>query len=139
MPVIYFAFYFTTLGYGVGIAFAVTGYGMYMLTRWTWSGAIVAALCFCFGIGIYQAVMPLIAARFLLYLVSSVIHEENISVITFIKQSAVFILVMCLAYFLYEIVKRWSLSYVNISFDSGYMSGFISYKNTWEYFSTAFG
>ncbi len=138
-PVIYFAFYFTTLGYGVGIAFAVTGYGMYMLTRWTWSGAIVAALCFCFGIGIYQAVMPLIAVIFLLYLVSSVIHGENISVITFIKQSAVFILVMCLAYFLYEIVKRWSLSYVNISFDSGYMSGFISYKNTWEYFSTAIG
>lgn len=135
-PVIYFAFYFTTLGYGVGIAFAVTSYGMYMLTRWTRGGAIVAALCFCFGIGIYQAVMPLIAVIFLLYLVSSVIQVKNISAITFIKQCAVFFLVMSLAYLLYEIVKYCSLRYVKISFDSGYMSGFISYKNTWEYFST---
>ena len=136
-PVIYFAFYFTALGYGVGIAFAVTGYGMYMLTRWTWLGAIVAAICFCFGIAVYQAVLPLIAILFCLYFVSSVIEGNKQTLVTLVKQNAIFLLVMALAYVLYEIIKRWSLSYMQIAFDSGYMSGFISYKPTMEYFASA--
>lgn len=136
-PVIYFAFYFTTLGYGVGIAFAVTCYGMYMLTRWTWLGVIMAAVCFCFGIGIYQAVLPLIAVIFCLYLVSSAIHEEKLSLFIFIKRSAIFLSVMVLAYVLYEIIKRGSLKYLGLSFDSGYMSGFVTYQPGWEYFTKA--
>ena len=134
-PVIYFAFYFTTLGYGVGIAFAVTGYGMYMLTRWKWSGAIIAAFCFCFGMGIYQAVLPLIAVIFCLYLVASVIEEDHLTAPVFIKRNIIFVLVMGLAYALYEAIKYISLRYMEIAFDSGYMSGFVSYKPTWEYFS----
>ena len=132
-PVIYFAFYFTTLGYGVGIAFAVAGYGMYMLTRWTWCGAIVAAACFCFGMAVYQAVLPLIAILFCLYLESSVIEADKLLFVVFIKRCGIFLLTMCLAYVLYEVIKRVSLRYMGIAFDSGYMSGFMSYKPTWEY------
>lgn len=133
-PIVYFAFYFTTLGYGVGIAFAVTGFGMYMLTRWTWFGALVAAACFCFGISIYQAVLPLLAAVFGLYLVSSVIGGEKVTVLAFIKRVAVFLAVMVLAYVMYEIIKRLSLRYLQVAFDTGYISGFVAYQPTLKYF-----
>lgn len=136
-PVIYFAFYFTTLGYGVGIAFAVTGFGMYMLTRWTWFGALVAAACFCFGISIYQAVLPLLAVIFCLYLVSSVIGGEKVTIGLFIKRTAIFLAVLVVAYVLYEIIKRLALRYLHVAFDTGYISGFVSYKPTREYFVSA--
>ncbi|HSC76092.1 MAG TPA: glucosyltransferase domain-containing protein [Pseudomonadales bacterium] len=137
-PVIYFAFYFTTLGYGVGIAFAVTGWGMYMLTRWSTRGFCVAAACFCFGIAIYQAVLPMIAALFCLYLTSSVIEETGITVKTLIKRTIMFFLAMAVAYVLYELGKRFSLYYLGVSFDAGYISGFVSYKPSIEYFVSTF-
>ena len=136
-PVIYFAFYFTTLGYGIGVALAVTGFGMYMLTRWTWSGAIIAAICFCFGVGVYQAVLPLIVSIFCLYLVSVIIEGQPLTLGNFFKRNMIFLAVMLLSYFLYELVNRASLAYLDISFDSGYISGFLNYQFTVEYFLTA--
>lgn len=136
-PIIYFAFYFTTLGYGVGIAFALTGIGMYMLTRWTWQGAVIAVFCFCFGIGIYQAVLPLIATLFCLYLVASVI-EQQITLTLLIKRVGIFFVVLIVAYVAYELVKRWSLHYMGIAFDTGYISSFMSYQLNQEYFLNAF-
>ncbi len=136
-PVIYFAFYFTTLGYGVGVAFAVTGLGVYLLSLGQWSAAALAALCFCFGIGVYQAVLPLIAAMFGLYIVSFVINRSDFSFADLIKHIALFLFSLIAGYALYAIISKLFLHFMGIAFDSGYMSGFVNYQMTASYFLQA--
>lgn len=133
-PVIYFAFYFTTLGYGVGVAFAVTGLGIYCLSRGKWLTTMVAALCFCFGIAVYQAVLPMIAALFGLYVVSYVIERPDFTFAHVLKHMALFVVSLLLAYALYTAISKLLLHYMEITFDSGYMSNFMSYQLTTDYF-----
>jgi hypothetical protein len=133
-PVIYFAFYFTTLGYGVGVAFAVTGLGIYCLSRGKWLTAMVAALCFCFGIAVYQAVLPMIAVLFGLYVVSYVIERPDFTFAHVLKHMALFVVSLLLAYALYTTISKLLLHYMEITFDSGYMSNFMSYQLTTDYF-----
>jgi hypothetical protein len=136
-PVVYFALYFTTLGYGVGVAFAVSSLGIYLLKRFSWFSTLVAILCFTLGIGIYQAVLPLIATLFCLYLVSRILSEQNLPFLTIFRQTLHFIIVVALAAGLSNLISRWVMQWLNISFDSGYMMSFINYQPTPEYFRQA--
>lgn len=137
-PVTYFAFYFTTLGYGVGVAFAVTGLGIYQLSRARWSSAVIAAVCFCFGIGIYQAVLPLIATMFGLCLISLIVNQPSTTTLKkLLQQGGWFLLSILLSYMLYALINKLALHYEEIAYDAGYMSSFINYQLTWDYFSQA--
>lgn len=136
-PIIYFAFYFTTLGYGVGVAFAVSGLGIYLLSQGQWHTAVAAALCFCFGIAVYQAVLPLIAVMFGLYLVSFAINQPDMTFIKMLKHAGFFIFSVVLGYALYAAINKLALHYMEIAFDSGYMSGFLNYQLTLPYFLQA--
>jgi hypothetical protein len=133
-PIIYFAFYFTTLGYGVGIAFAVTGLGVYWLSQAKWYTALAASLCFCFGMAIYQAVLPLVAVVFGLYVVSFILEKEKFPLMQVLKHGAVFIGSLALAYALYAVLNKAFLNYMEIAYDASYMSGFLTYQTTWDYF-----
>lgn len=134
-PVIYFAFYFTTLGYGVGIAFAVTGFGVYLLTKKQWLMTLIAAACFCLGIAIYQAVLPLIAVIFGLFLISSIIHVSSLTIKDALIYCCHFIVAAAAGYAASVLIGNAWLHYQGWAFDAGYMSSFISYQLTWEYFS----
>lgn len=132
-PVLYFAYYFTTLGYGLGIGFAAVNIGMFFLTRWTLSGALTAIALFTFGIGIYQAVLPLIMVIFGFYIISLLINTVNITFLEICKRVMVFILVIVVAYVLYELVKRWSLHYVGVPYAAQYLSEFDDFQPTRDY------
>jgi hypothetical protein len=136
-PVIYFAFYFTTLGYGVGIAFAATGLGMYWASRGHWLSATAAALCFCFGIAVYQAVLPMIAAMFGLYLISCVINYPYMTFGKMLKHSGFFLFSIILGYVLYAIINKLALYYLEVAYDASYMSNFLHYELTPVYFLQA--
>lgn len=132
-PTLYFAFSFTTLGYGVGVAFAVVNLGLYALTRWRWTGVAWAVPLFAFGIGVYQAVLPLVLVLFGLYLLAQVTGREPLPFATLCRRVLVFGGVFVLSYALYEGIKRWSLWYVDVPYDAGYMTGFVKFQPSWDY------
>ncbi len=125
-PLVYFAFYFTTLGYGAGIAFLLAGAGIYALTRWNMKGYLTAVLCFCFGIGIYQAVLPLLATMFCLQLVAATLEDSSFTAGVFMRRCAMFLAVLVAGYGLYALVNRLTLDYMDVQFDSGYILGFVA-------------
>ncbi|HQQ62159.1 MAG TPA: glucosyltransferase domain-containing protein [Pseudomonadales bacterium] len=132
-PVLYFAYYFTTLGYGLGIGFAVVNIGMYCLTRWTWAGALAAIVMFTFGIGIYQAVLPLITVIFGFYIIGLLVNGTNTTFVTLCKRSLVFATVLAIAFVCYELIKRWSLHYVNVPYAAQYLSEFNHFQLSSDY------
>lgn len=136
-PIIYFAFYFTTLGYGLGVAFAATSYGVYLLSRGTWKVAAAAIPFFCFGIAVYQAVLPLIVVMFSLFVVALIMRDPAITMRTVIRHCLQFTVALIFGYVLCVAISKAMLAYINIPFDTGYISNFMNYQLSWEYFSQA--
>lgn len=134
-PVLYFALYFTTLGYGIGVAFTAVNVGMYLLTRWHVAGFILSVLLFAFGIGIYQAVLPLIAVIFAFYMVSSIADGKFLSLQDLFTCVGIFVLAMLVAYGCYEAIKQWMLYSMNLQYDEAYLSGFIKLNTNSSYLS----
>jgi len=132
-PVIYFAFYFTTLGYGLGIAFAVSGFGMYLLTKKEWPTTIAAAVCFCFSIAIYQAILPLLAAIFSLFIVSLIIASDAVKLRCLIVYAIHFLAAVIVGYVASVLINKLVLHYNQWSFDSGYIYNFVNYQFTKSY------
>lgn len=132
-PVLYFAYYFTTLGYGVGIGFAAINIGMYLLTRWTWTGAFAAIALFTFGIGIYQAVLPVIAVIFGFYIIATVVNSPDTGLLALCKRLSIFVLVLAMAAVMFEVIKRWSLHYVNVPYAAQYLSEFNDFQISSDY------
>ena len=133
-PIVYFAMYFTTLGYGVGVGFAVSCLGIYLLRNITWLSALFAVLCFALAIGIYQAFLPLIATLFALQLISAILEEKNLSFITLLRRGCIFVGVVALAGLLHQMISQLFMKGMNIAFDAGYMMGFVNYEMTPAYF-----
>ena len=136
-PIFYFALYFTTLGYGIGIAFAITAIGLYALTRWSIAGGITAVLFLASSISIYQAILPLIPVIFALYVVASITDKQRLPLGVLLRQSILFIAVLALSYGLYQQVSQALMTLMQLKFDSGYMGGFIQFQPTPEYMTTA--
>jgi len=135
-PLVYFAIYFTTLGYGVGVAFAVSCLGVYLLKTSTWLNSIMAIACFTLGIGIYQAVLPLIATLFCLQLVASVIEESNLTFTSVARRILFFILVTGCAAVSNQAISEMVMHWQHATFDAAYITGFIHFETTADYFIT---
>jgi hypothetical protein len=133
-PVIYFAIYFTTLGYGLGVAFAVSCLGIYLLKHRSWLSSLFASVCFTFGIGIYQAVLPLIATLFCLQVISAILEEKNITFMSLLNRSFIFIVVLASASALSQTISMLVIHSMNITFDSNYIMGFVHYEKSASYF-----
>lgn len=132
-PVLYFALYFTTLGYGVGIAFLLATVGCFLLTRWRLHGYVAAIPLFAFAIGIYQAVLPLILVIFAFYMILVVVEHNHLRVREFCQRSAIFLVVLGMSYGVYELIKRFMLQAMGLQYDEAYLSNFIKFKPTIGY------
>lgn len=136
-PVIYFSLYFTTLGYGIGIGYGLAGLGLFALSRWSWSGMVVAVLAWAFAIGIYQAMAPLIAALFGLYVFARTISQDNAwGIRDWAKRGSVFLVVLMLAFLVYWLVSKLAMHVLSLHFDSEYLSGFVRFTHSWDYWAS---
>lgn len=136
-PVIYFAMYFTTLGYGAGIAFAVSSLGIYLLKQGSLKADVMAALCFTFGIGIYQAVLPLVATIFCLVMVASLIEVSGISFQHIFKQFVRFVITVLVATGVSQFIGIIMIKATKVPIDSQYLSQFIQFQANSDYLATA--
>lgn len=132
-PIVYFAMYFTTLGYGVGVGFAVSCLGIYLLKNRTWLSALFAVACFTLAIGIYQAMLPLIATLFCLQVVSTIIEEKNLSFISLLRRGFIFAGVVALSVLLNQIISLLVMKWLNVAFDANYMMSFVNFEITPAY------
>lgn len=142
-PVIYFALYFTTLGYSVGVAFAVSSLGIYLWKKPTALSTVAATACFTFGIGIYQAVLPLIAALFCLQTVAAIIDANktdtnspaNSPSCGFVLRRILFFLLMLgVAAVISQMIGMIMLHITRVPYNAEYLSTFLNYETTFSYF-----
>jgi len=132
-PVLYFAFYWYSLSYALGIAFALVGFGLYCLTRWRWYGMVMAIACFCFAIGVYQAVLLFVVVCFGLYAFNSVLEEQGLTVSQLYKRVAVFVVVLAIAYGIYHVIMVATLYYFGQAFHDIYLNNFVSFEWSLDY------
>jgi hypothetical protein len=137
-PIIYFAMYFTTLGYGIGVGFAVCCLGIYLLRNITWLSALFAVLCFALAIGIYQAMLPLIATLFCLQIISAILEEKDLTFMALLRRGFIFLGVITLAGLVHQIISQLFLKGMNIPFDESYMMGFVNFETTPAYLVETF-
>lgn len=137
-PVIYFALYFTTLGYSVGMAFALSGLGMYLWRQRTVLSSVIAIACFTLGIGVYQAVLPLIAALFCLQTVASIIEakksDPHLSFAMLSGRILFFLLALGVAAGISQAISMLMLHITHIAYNTEYLSTFLNYQATTSYF-----
>jgi hypothetical protein len=136
-PISFYAFYFTTLGYGVGIAYTCAGLGLYALTRWHAMGCVLAVLCFTFMIAIYQAMLPLIATAFAFYVVATITAPAHYSFNRMLRECLVFIAVLAVSYFLCTLVSTALMKSMGLTFDTHYLGSYIKFQPTLEYVQRA--
>jgi hypothetical protein len=137
-PIVYFAMYFTTLGYGIGIGFAVCCLGIYLLKKPTWLSALFAVLCFALAIGIYQAMLPLIATLFCLQVIAAILEEKDLAFMALLRRGLIFLGVIAMAGLVHQIISQLFLKGMNIAFDEGYMMGFVNFETTPAYLIETF-
>lgn len=134
-PVLYFAIYFTTLGYGVGMAFFTSCLGIYALGKQSFLSKITACACFTFAFGIYQATLPLIVSLFCLQQISAIIDARISSVKNLFRCGMVFILVLMASIALNQLIIHFSLKAMKLTFQSDYILGFINFRNDPAYWA----
>lgn len=132
-PLLAFAFYFNTLGYGLGIAFALVGGGFYTLTRWSVVSALAAIVFFAVAIGIYQSVLLLIPVLLGFYIVVRVISVPDVLLKTLLRHLLIFFLVLLAAYCLYEAIKSLTLHIYRLPYDQGYLQGYLHFRLDKDY------
>lgn len=132
-PLLAFAFYFNTLGYGLGIAFALVGGGFYALTRWSMISAIAAAFFFAVAIGIYQSALLLIPVLLGFYIVAKVISVPDVSLKTLLRHLLIFFLVLLVSYCLYEAIKFATLNIYRLPYDQEYLQGYLHFRMDKDY------
>jgi hypothetical protein len=135
-PVFYFVLYYRELGMCMGVAFAAIAFGLYQLVQWKKTGFILAALLFCFAIGVYQALILVVAVVLGLYLLMQIVSGKISSLSVIVRQGVVFIIVLALSYFLYEAAKLCSLLWMKKSFSNQYIESFVSFEPTIDYLKT---
>jgi len=147
-PVIYFALYFTTLGYSVGVAFAVSGLGIYLWRQGTRQSTLIATACFTLGIGIYQAVLPLIAALFCLQTVAAIVDtkgtdtkeadtnntRKKLSTAVLLRSILFFLFMLGIAAGISQAIGMFMLRITDVAYNSEYLSTFLNYQTTSTYF-----
>jgi hypothetical protein len=142
-PVIYFALYFTTVGYSVGVAFALSGLGVYLWKQGTGKSTVIATICFTLGIGIYQAVLPLITSLFCLQAVASIIEadnsnlDKNISLTTLLRRIFFFLLTLGVAAAISQTIGMLMMRITHVAYNAEYLSAFLTYQTTSSYFFSA--
>jgi len=133
-PILYFAFYWQTLSYALGIGLAVINIGMYYLTRWTRASFIIASLCFCFGIGTYQAISPAIAVIYGIYFINYLLENPHTSCRQHILRTMCFGLALVIAFALYKIITPITLLLYGLSYHNEYLNSFYKFELSREYF-----
>jgi len=133
-PILYFAFYWQTLSYALGIGLAVVNIGMYYLTRWTRTGFIIASLCFCFGIGTYQAISPAIAVIYGIYFINYLLENPHTSCRQHILHTMYFGFALVIAFALYKLITPITLLFYHLSYHAEYLNTFYKFELTKEYF-----
>lgn len=136
-PILYFALYYTTIGYGIGIAYAVICAGFYAFTQQTRVGYITATLCFAFATGVYQAFLPLTIVLGGLWLAASIIDQRITSTKLAGNTSGMFLAVVLASVVLYALTTKVILAWTDIDYASAYLSGFVSYSFTASYIASS--
>lgn len=132
-PILYFALYYTTIGYGIGIGYAVMCAGFYALTRATRTGFTTATLCFAFATGVYQAFLPLTVVLGGFWLTARVIDRCIQSARQAWQHILVFAAALLASIIVYVAATQLALAWTDIDYASGYLSGFINYSLTASY------
>lgn len=136
-PVLYYALYFTTLGYGLGVGFALANIAIYLLTRWRWVPVLFSIPVLCFAIGIYQAVLPLLAVIFCTYLLNEILHDRLKSPAVLFRYVLLFAVVMSISCGLYVLITKLSLRLAGVPYYSQYMNEFVDFQFTAKYLKPA--
>lgn len=135
-PLYYYAHYFTTLGYGIGVGYALAGLGTYLLMKCSWPWLLLVIVCYTLAIGVYQAFLPVLAAMFGISMIDAYIKStSNFKLL--LTKSISFAAVLLLSYTCYELIKTWMISYWETTFAEAYLSGFNKFELSKAYFDSA--
>ena len=133
LPIHYFAFYYYSLGYVMGIAFVLSAISIYSLEKYSHKKSFFIMLaCFTFSIGIYQSMILVIATMFCLYILNKII-EDDID-ITFILQKSLLVFSCAIAsIFLNKIIGIVWLMFECKQYKQANIDGFNNFELSFTY------
>lgn len=100
-----------------GLTFLLTVLAVWVLPRYKLGGLLLSACCTAFGLGIYQAYLPVTAALFVLQLGQQTL-EEDASFRKLFGRGVYACLSMVLGLIFYYIATKISLAYYNVVLDT---------------------
>lgn len=93
-------------------------FGVYVGCRNTWGGTILAAFCFAFSMGIYQAYLPIAISLYLLVLLRKGLSDSELSGKQFVIVGIRYLTSLLLGLFLYFGILHILLLYYDVSLGS---------------------
>lgn len=136
-PTLYYIYSFNTINYGIGIAFFMSALSIYSFIQEKYRVRLLSVFLASFAFGIYQSMILWLAALFMLYLITRIQKDENITIKLLFSILLKFIIFMGVTITAYVIIEHMSY-YLLDRHPATYISNYYQFSLTNNYFIKTF-